>query len=333
MAKYNNELLSEMCSKVDLLDYISNTHEIKMMAGNNYIQCPIHKGDNDPSMIINPNTNRYYCFGCMAKGSVLDWLTKVEHLSWNEAITKLQKLSGMEGIQLKQCEALAFYKRIKKMYESSSEQNKVSRTILPSDYMDKFSDEIPQLWLDEGISERVMKKYEIRVDHRANRIVYPVYDNDFNLIGCKGRTLFPEYKELKIAKYMNYEKLINTDFFMGMKQNKNTILLDKKVIIFEGIKSVMKEDDWQEYHALAAETSCLNDAQVKILIEMGLTDITIAFDKGICLDKIKKCTETLRRFTNVYAIVDKHNLLDDKEAPVDKGKDVWERLYSERIKI
>lgn len=333
LAKYNNEVLSEMCSKVNLLDYVSNTHEIRTVGGKHYIKCPVHQNDDTPSMIINPDTNKYYCFSCMAKGGWIDWATKVEHLSWNEAITKLMKLSGMENVQLKQCEALAFYKQAKKIYEMSCRQDKIDRSVLPSNYMNQFSDDIPQEWVDEGISVEAIKKYEIKIDHKSNRIVYPVYDNDFRLIGAKGRTRFPGFKELKISKYMNYFPIGTVDYFMGMKQNKKHLLLDKKAIVFEGLKSVMKLDDWNEHHALAAETSCLNDAQVRILIEMGLSDITIAFDKGIELSKIKKCTEKLRRFTNVYAIVDKHNLLNDKDAPVDRGKEIWERLFSERVKL
>lgn len=331
MSQYNNEILAEMCSKVDLLDYVSRFHEIKKIANNYYIKCPIHNGDNNPSMIINPNTNKYYCFGCGATGSILDWFTKIEHLSWNDALDKLTKMSGMKNVHLKQCEILSFFKMIKKISVNTKE--KISHIILPSDIMNNFSDEIPTEWIEEGITEDAIKEYEIKIDNRANRIIYPVYDNDLNLIGVKGRTRFPQYKELGIQKYMNYYKIGTADFFMGMKQNREEILKTSSVIIFEGIKSPMKMSGWGYHNTLAAETSCLNEEQVIILIKMGIKDVTIAFDEGIAMDKILKCTEQLRRFTNVYVVKNRNNLLEDKDAPVDKGKDVWDKLFSEREKI
>lgn len=332
MTKYNNDILAEMCSKVNLLDYISNFHEIKKIAGNNYIQCPIHKGDNDPSMIINTNTNKYYCFGCNARGSILDYMTKIEKLSWNQALSKLSKLSGMENVELKQCESLSFYKEVKKAYEINNYKSVVHK-IMPKSYLKQFNNILPEEWVEEGISEDVIKKYEIMIDEKSNRIIYPIYDNNFNFIGVKGRTRFKNYKDLKIQKYMNYQKIGTVDYFMGMIQNKTNIINDKKAIIFEGIKSVMKLDDYGDYHGIAAETSCLNDEQIKILISLNISDITIAFDKGIDVKKINECTKKLRKFTNVYVIVDRNNLLDDKDAPVDKGKNIWEKLFLERIKL
>ena len=94
----------------------------------------------------------------------------------------------------------------------------------------------------------------------------------------------------------------------------------------------MKLCDWGWNTALAAETSTLNNSQIIILIKMGLKEVTFAMDNDVQLAKIRKNTEKLRRYTNVYVVIDKKRLLKgEKMAPCDAGREVWEQLYKERI--
>jgi hypothetical protein len=98
----------------------------------------------------------------------------------------------------------------------------------------------------------------------------------------------------------------------------------------------MKVEEWGYDNWLASETSCLNDEQVKILIDMKIKNIVIAFDNDDEIDKIMECTKLLKKFTNVYYIHDRNKLLgkkEDKMSPCDAGKEIWETLYNERVKI
>ena len=171
------------------------------------------------------------------------------------------------------------------------------------------------------------------VDDRSNRIVYPVYDSDFRLIGIKGRTRFKNYKELKIMKYMNYHKIGILDYFQGMKQAQSSVVDKKEIIIVEGLKSVMKLDQWGYHNVVSAETSTLNEYQIELLIRMKLRNVIIAFDKDVELSKIRECTKLLKRFINVYVVYDRWKFLNDKDSPPDCGRDVWETLYERRIRL
>ena len=136
---------------------------------------------------------------------------------------------------------------------------------------------------------------------------------------------------------MNYSKIGTTDYFAGMKENYKRIKANGKAIIFEGIKSVMKAFDWGYDYTIAAETSCLNDDQIRILIQMQVKEVMIAFDSDVTLKSIRNSTELLCKFTNVYVIKDrrskKDRLLGEKEAPVDQGREVFEKLLQERRKL
>ena len=145
---------------------------------------------------------------------------------------------------------------------------------------------------------------------------------------------------MNIKKYLNYQKIGTTNFFIGMKENYENIKRQNEVIIFEGIKSGMKVEAWGYDYWLASETSYLNDDQVLILIKLNVKNVTIAYDNDVDFTKIKKCTEKLKRFVNVYVVLDRRNKRDkllgsseDKLSPADKGRDVWETLYHERRKV
>ena len=330
--KIDQDKLQELCDKVDLLEYAEKTVEFSRRGSDEYAaHCPRHQ-DDTPSLMITPSKNLFYCHSCRVGGNIINWLMTFENLKWNEAIDKASNLAGIDIKNLKTCDALAYFKRIKK-----SQQDTIhfveDRQILPYSYYEQFSKEIPKEWESEGISAEVMDKYDIRIDHNSNRIVYPVWDNCGNLIGCKGRTRFENYKELNIKKYLNYTKIQTTDFFMGMRENRENIMKSRRAIIFEGLKSVMHVASWGYEDCLAAETSHINNAQSAILVGLGVKECVIAFDKGVSLAEIKENTKLLRRFTNLSVIIDKWGLLEDKDSPCDKGKEIFETLYERRVRI
>ena len=337
-SNYDNEALNELCQQVDLLEYASESMDFEKRGIDSYAtHCPKHT-DNTPSLFITPSRNLFYCQSCHCGGNLLTWLMTFEHLSFNDAVDKVGKLVGTDIKNLKQCSSLKIFQSIKRAIGTNQlSSTLINREILEITALEQFQKEVPQEWVDEGISPEAMDVFNIRIDTKANRIIYPVYDKDFNLIGFKGRTRYDDYKLLGIQKYMNYTKIGTTDFFIGMKEQYEKIMDEKKVIIFEGIKSVMKAYGWGYDYSLAAETSCLNEDQVKILIQMGIKDVTIAFDSDVNVNQVYTCTEMLRKFTNVYLITDrkyaKDKLLGEKESPVDRGREVFETLLSERRRM
>ena len=158
-------------------------------------------------------------------------------------------------------------------------------------------------------------------------------DENFNVIAIKGRTRFKNYKDLGIMKYMNYNKIGILNYFTGMMQAENSIKETGEIIIVEGIKSIMKIDQYGFHNTVSAETSTLNEYQIELLIRMQVKNVVIAFDKDVKINKIRECTKLLQRFTNVFVVYDKWNLLDDKDSPCDKGRETWETLYNRRIRL
>lgn len=51
--------------------------------------CPFH-GDSNPSFVIYPSSQSYYCFGCGAGGDVLDFVSRLHRVDFKEAAALLQ---------------------------------------------------------------------------------------------------------------------------------------------------------------------------------------------------------------------------------------------------
>ena len=336
--KVDQDKLQELCDSIDLLEYAEKTIDFQKRGSDEYAaHCPLHE-DKTPSLMITPSKNLFYCHSCHVGGNILNWMMDIEHLKFNEAVNKISSIVGVDLSSIKTCEALSFYKQLKKIAEQNI-RKPVERAIIPESYLDRFDhNEIPQEWVEEGILPDAMKEYGICIDKASNRICYPVYGSDGVLIGVKGRTRFQNYKQLGIKKYQNYQRIQTTDYFQGMKQNRQAIMTVGTVIIFEGIKSGLKLASWGwPNNWLAAETSRLNRSQVEILLGMHIRDVTIAFDRDVEMRSIYECTALLRRFCNVYVVRDRYNknrlLPGDKDSPVDAGREVWGILYGERRKL
>jgi len=88
-----DEELEQLKSTVPIEDLVSRYVPLQR-SGQNYIaQCPFHE-DHNPSFVVYPQNQSFYCFGCHASGDVLSFLMQVEHLSFPEAFRVLRELTA-----------------------------------------------------------------------------------------------------------------------------------------------------------------------------------------------------------------------------------------------
>lgn len=77
-----------------------------------------------------------------------------------------------------------------------------------------------------------------------------------------------------------------------------------------------------------------NEALVELCAKVDL------YDNDMSIEKVQKYTEKLRRYINVYAVIDRKILKDkllgrnkNKIASCDKGREIWEILYREKRRL
>lgn len=189
----------------------------------------------------------------------------------------------------------------------------------------------------ESILPETVKYFDIKFDIKSERIIFPHFNlsNKEELLALVGRTINPFYKELNKPKYLTivgigYKKGNN---LYGLAQNIDDIKKEKKVIIFEAEKSVLKS--WQYGYRIGVSVGChtLSKEQIKILLSLNIEEIIIAFDKDVGIVDISKIVDRLKYYFKVTIIFDKYDVLGDKDSPVDKGKKFFDILYKYRSDI
>lgn len=220
----------------------------------------------------------------------------------------------------------------------------------PSSALDCFSNYHHPLWLNEGISDETMNRFGIRFSVGQNKIIIPHYDLNGRLVGIRGRALDKE--DIELGKYrpislggITYKHQLHFNLY-GVYQHKEAIRKYRRVIVYEGEKSVMLDDTYYGKNSVAVACcgSNLNKYQVAILTkELEVNEIVIAFDKEyekLYTPQAKQYKKKLMDICDKYKhlasfsyIYDEKNLLEMKDAPIDKGQEVFEKLYKERIRV
>jgi len=108
------------------------------------------------------------------------------------------KIANGQKVQLKDDNFYDVYKSIYSDYKSDKPE--INFNILNPNLLNIFTFVATPEWLNDGISEEVMKQYNIKYSIEQNKIIIPHYDINNNLIGIRGRALNEE--DLAIGKYM-----------------------------------------------------------------------------------------------------------------------------------
>lgn len=274
----------------------------------------------------------FFDFSSGKGGDVLDFICYYFDVSKGKAIGILKKYAGVNE-ELVSVEKLSAVKVAKRYRERKKENKECIAKPMPSNYMDRFERDWSKLkvWMDEGISEEVLNKFDVKYDSLVNRIVYPIKNLSGDIVNIGGRTLDPLYKEHNLRKYTYYQSWGTMTVIGGMFENMESIKDAHEIILFEGIKSVMISNSWGINNTACAFTSHLNKEQMKTLAKLGC-NVVVAFDKDVDI-KSDKNIQKLKHYCSVYYIQDTQNLLGDKDAPVDRGKDVFLQLYEGRKRL
>lgn len=335
---YDEEFLNQINEKVNLLEYVEQTMELKPSGKEYFGHCPLHI-DFTPSFSITPSNNKFYCFSCHRGGGIIQYLMHYEHLKFDEAVEKASKLANIDLKMMCQSRTVQYNRKLKKIMSANDKRNSICHKILDDSELDKYRIGPIEEWLNEGIRQEEIDLFEIRIDDRANRIVYPVYDDLGRLINIKGRTRFPEYKKLGIQKYINYYPVGVVDYFQGANITEQFIHETGEIKIFESIKSVMKLFGNGVKDAVSAEKHNLTNEQIKWIISRNfIKNVVLCWDSDVSYAEgnVVRNINELKRFVNVFVINDYKGILGGKEgknSPIDLGIDIWNQLYEERKKV
>lgn len=234
----------------------------------------------------------------------------------------------------------------------NNENNK--RTIEMKIYDDKILTYLPHPrilpWEQEGISKDVIKYHNICYNPSSQAIVIPHYNIDGELVGIRERTLIKEneiygkYRPMYLNKQM-YNHPLGFNLY-NLNFSKENIKRTKKAIIFEGEKSPLLYASYfgQENDITVAVCgSSLSSYQVQLLLDLGIEEMIIAFDKQFqelgdkehlgWVKKLKDINKKYSKYVRISYIFDKWGILGYKSSPIDEGKEKFLELFDKRFSL
>ena len=206
----------------------------------------------------------------------------------------------------------------------------------------------PQAWIDEGISEETMAKYQIRYYERCNQTVIPCFDDEARLIGVRVRNW--DKDRVEQAKYMPLITLdgqcykFNTNqVFYGINYNKPMIEQTGEVWLGESEKFVLKCDVFYgpKSCALGMYGHQLGLQRRNQLIKMGVKKVVFvpdcdfigqddAFFEEWC-KFVRRLGDMFKGYCQVdIAWDDSCELLGPKENATDRDKETLDKLWEHR---
>lgn len=204
----------------------------------------------------------------------------------------------------------------------------------------------PVEWLQDGITQDTMDKFDIKYSISENKIIIPHYNVRGELVGIRGRALnkeeienFGKYRPIKIENTL-YSHPLSLNLY-GLNYTKDNIKKNGYAFLFEAEKSLMQLDNFSmDNCGVAVCGSNFNKYQLQILLRSCYPkEIIICFDKenngfdDKYFNKLWNIGKKYSNYCNFSFIYDRENLLNLKDSPTDKGEVIFKKLLERRTRI
>ncbi len=292
-------VIKAVIERTDIVRLISEYVQLKRRGGRLVGLCPFHR-EKTPSFSVNGERGAYYCFGCHEGGSAVDFLMKLENLTFPEAI---ERLAGRLGIEVVHTGRQSDQSRItqKSREKSFLEIMKTAQQYFVESLASPSGEGCRRYAAGRGISDDMIRSFGLGyspdswdgiVDHlRRNnlsledsrelglvasresggyyarfrgRLMFPVHNVRGEIIAFGGRIL----EKSETAKYINSpESPIYTkgEHLYGLYQAKMHITREHCAILVEGNVDVVMMHGFGFCHTVASMGTALTPKQAALL--------------------------------------------------------------------
>ena len=95
MARLKDESVEAVKAAASIVDLVETRTRLRKVGGRYTGLCPFHE-EKTPSFSVSPDRGTYHCFGCGVGGDTIDFVMRVEHVSFAEAVERLAQRAGIE---------------------------------------------------------------------------------------------------------------------------------------------------------------------------------------------------------------------------------------------
>jgi DNA primase len=265
--------------------------------------CPIHQGDRDDAWSWHLDREIWQCFsrGCHDKFSkdIFGLVMGVLDCSFPDACEFLEKIIKSSGIDIDDIEHLdinkQFISKAKKeniIYEECTIERLIYHPYLegrdyPKDLIENYQ---------IGITSDKYKQM-------SNRLIIPIRNLNSQIVGFTGRTLFPNWKNLKVAKWVHSKGFVAAENLFNIDRAAKHIEETGTAIITEGPLDVLRLEHAGIHNSVAIFGRKLYNGQIALLAKCGTQNLEIALDADVAGQSgASSAFNTAKSFFNVSII-------------------------------
>lgn len=338
-------------NKIELVLEELGMHHIKWHDNNSYITCGMPDGDNPQSTTIYNNfTLNVVAYtrdivDAYGVSDIISLVCFVKKLYFSHAIGWICNLVGLDYYYVTRPKD-GLLVRLQNIFSITKKNELQEPPLQPIDENNLVSYHTMsfQQFYDDNISDETQIEFELGLDlsldyngFPRHRIAIPIRDETGTLVGIKGRILKNVYyhgkcvdkirEEQNEPKYLYMYPCAKSQILFGLYKTQQYIQETNEVIICESEKGVMQLWSYGFKNGVGIGGHAISPAQKEKIVRLGV-NVTIAFDKDVNTDEImKECKDLAPLCKNVYYIIDKENILDEKESPMD-DPNKWAKLYN-----
>jgi DNA primase len=322
----NRDLLPDILSEI-------GCHHIQDRG--DYYTCGNKDGDNPRSIVV--YKNEY--IGCTnytrqitnngRSADIFDLIAFVEECSFSEAMKFVCNIAGISyyGEREDLPESLQILRMLKDMNINDDNEDDSPVKPISEKILDYYLPYPNKMFEEDGISLQIQQEFEVGYDALSNYITIPIRDSIGTLCGIKAR-YFGQPDDFH-SKYTFLEKTNKGKILYGHWQNREYIKNSKFVYIVESEKAVQQLATIGVRNVLSTGGKTISKTQVELIVRTGCIPI-FAYDKDVQEDELQEIASMFMDGISIYAIIDKDNILDEKESPSD-CKEKWSHLVKNNI--
>ena len=358
MASINTELIAEIKSKNRLEDVL-RSYGVDL-DGKNKALCPFHS-EKTPSFSVHPEKQIWTCFGkCDMTGDVFTFIEKKEGISRIEAIKLLAERSGIiidNKSKPKETKYKKYYEIndiVNKYFKNNllSETGKTAMKYLIDRKLDK--DLIQEFNIGLSTSNKLntmlSKKYELNdlldigivreingkiYDTFQNRIIFPIIDEDNNVIGFSGRKyLLDDIKDESISKYSNSKEsniFKKSNIFYNINNALTHIRLSHQIIITEGFMDTIRMSSIGYKNVVALMGTAFTQEHLDKILKWKCEVILNLDQDDAGVNNTLKIGDILQKNNIEPTVIVFDDYKDSDEFIINKCKEAFDTVFNNRI--
>ena len=347
MANISYEEILSIQRKANIVDIIRDYVPLTQRGKNYFGICPFHD-DHNPSMSVSPEKGVYKCFVCGNAGNVFNFVMEYEKVSFYEAVKIVADKIGVSiDISTSKKEntkksplydiyniAYKFYQNnLNTVYGKDAKKYLLNRKI-DEDVIKNFNiglslsdSELCNALKAKGFKDDDIVSSGVAVqngnniyDIYKNRIMFPLYDLEGNVVGFSGR-IYNQKSENKYINTKETEIFKKGELLYNYHIAKKEARKEKNIIVVEGFMDVIRLSTIGIVNVVATMGTAVTKHQLNLIQKLA-PNITLMFDGDKAGEKATNAfIELANGNDSNIKVVRLEDNLDPDEYILTKGKD------------